>query len=259
MFWRKKNSPVSLTPTVSTQAKLPADGFLVAARTDTDHTTGRGQMAITGRYDSKNDSFGIDAAYAVDDNNTLYGCYGVTDEKLVNLGVETGVNILNRRATIDMKYLPARDSASLKLAVRQGNVKVSAISSFNNLATSNVKNHGEQFELDAVLSGVESLKMSFDAVTKAASVKVCRKLDVKNKLEAEYLYNDAANRFVTLKLKHCYSPVHSFSTLINYGLKKYTVEWDCHTDNGPWTIATSFPFSSSPHSGEWHIKRRFEF
>lgn len=248
----------ALCPLPARVARLPPQ-FLVAARADTDHTTGAGQVAITGRYDSKKDSFGVDAAYAVDDNNTIYGSYGVTDEKVVALGLETGFTAFGRRNTVDMTYHPPRDSARMKVAVRQGKTKISAFFSFENFQAKNVQDHSEQYELDAKLSGVESLKMSFDGKTKAAKVKVSRKLDPKNKLDAQYHYVNPTTKNVSLTFKHQYSKVHTFAVTTDYGARKYKVEWDCKTDNGPWTVATSFPFNASPHKGDWHIKRRFEF
>lgn len=259
MFWRKKEvstSPIALAVNPNVAAKP----FLVAAsRIDSDHTTGSGQVAITGQYDSKKDSFAVDGAYALNPNSTLYASYGVTDERVNSVGVETSMTWGARRATVDMTYAPPRDSAVVKLGMRQGKVKLSAVTSLDSVRTERLNKHGEQFELDATLSGVESLKLSFNAANKAAKLKVSRKLDAKNKLDAEYAHNDVANRVVSLKLKHSYSKVHTFSALVNYGLKKYTMEWDCNTDNGPWTVSTSFPFNASPHSGDWHVKRRFEF
>lgn len=250
----------------------------------------------------------MDAAYTVDDSNTIYGSYGVTDEKVVALGIESGFSAFGRRNTIDMAYHPPRDSARMKVAVRQGKTKISAFFSFENFQANNVKDHSERYELDAKLSGVESLKMSFDGKTKASKVKVSRKLDPKNRLDAEYSYVTSASKHVSLTFKHQYSKVHAFSVTTDYGARKYKVEWDCKTDNGPWTVATSFPFNAryvtefcafftlrsvapnrfacyltcvgvvfllptsgvppayllsfffhSPHRGDWHIKRRFEF
>jgi len=88
------------------------------------------------------------------------------------------------------------------------------------------------------------LKMSFDGKTKASKVKVSRKLDPKNRLDAEYNYIGADSKFVSLTFKHQYSKVHTFSMNTNYGSRKYKIEWDCKTENGPWTVATSFPFNA---------------
>lgn len=215
----------------------------MAARVDTDHTTGAGQVAITGRYDSKKDSFGVDAAYTVDDSNTIYGSYGVTDEKIISLGLESGFTAFGRRNTVDMVYHPPNDSAMMKFAIRQGKTKVAAYFSFDDFKETNVKSHSERYELDARLSGVESLKMTFDGKTKASKVKVSRKLDPKNKLDAEYHYLSASTKYVSLTFKHQYSKIHAFSVTTNYGARKYKVEWDCKTENGPWTVSTAFPFN----------------
>lgn len=211
---------------------------------DTDHTTGAGQVAITGRYDSKKDSFGVDAAYAVDDANTVYGSYGVTDERVAAVGLETGFTAFGRRNTVDLSYQPPSDAAALKLAVRQGKTKVAAHVTFDDFQKNRGAKRGERYELDARLSGVENLKMSFDASSKAAKVKVSRRLDPKNRLDAEYSYISAASRFVSLTFKHQYSKVHAFAVTTNYGARNYKLEWDCKTDNGPWTVSTSFPFNA---------------
>lgn len=131
----------------------------------------------------------------------------------------------------------------MKVAVRQGKTKVSAVFSFDNFQSSKLNDHSERYELDAKLSGVESLKMSFDGKTKASKVKVSRKLDPKNKLEALYSYQNESSKSVCLTFKHQYSKVHTFSIATDYGSRKFKAEWDCKTDNGPWTIATSFPFN----------------
>lgn len=214
----------------------------MAARSDTDHTTGSGKVAITGRYDSKKDSFGVDAAYALDDNNTIYAYYGVTDERLLSAGLETGFTAFGRRSTVDLVYLPPRDAAKAKLSVRQGKMKMAAVLTAEKAR--DPKSISARYELDAKLSGVESLKMMFDARSKASRLKVSRKLDPKNKLEAEYNYHNPSSKSVSLTFTHQYSKLHTFGVTTNYGARKYTVEWDCRTDNGPWTVATSFPFNA---------------
>lgn len=223
---------------------LSSPPLQVASRADTDHTTGPGKVAITGRYDSKKDSFEVDSAYAFDDNYTAHASYGVTDEKVISLGLETGFCAFGRRSTVDATYSPPTDTAVIKAAVRQGKTKLTGIFSFPYLKTCHLKDHHEKYELDASLSGVENLKMTFDAKSKAGKVKVTRKLDPKNKIDAEYNYVDGSNKYVALTFKHQYSKIHDFAITTNYGSRKYKVEWDCKTDNGPWTVATSFPFNS---------------
>lgn len=216
----------------------------IASKPDTDHTTGIGQVAITGKYDSRKDSFGLEAAYALDSANTLHGVYGVTDEKVLSLGWETGFVAFGRRNTVDLNYYPHTDVTALKVAVRQSKTKVSGVFTFNNFTSSHIKDHAENYELDAKLNGMESLKMNFNAKTNAAKVKISRKLDAKNTLQAEYVYANRDHRYVSVCFKHAYSKTHTFAVTTNYGTKKYDVEWDCKTDNGPWTISTAFPFNA---------------
>lgn len=215
----------------------------MAVKTDTDHTTGSGQVAVTGRYDSTKDSFGIDATYAIDDVNTVYGSYGVTEEKLGAVGIESALTTFKRDSMVDLTYIPRSDSARVKLAVRQGKVRVSAAVSFDDIQKSNLNEHAERYEFDAKLSGSESLKLAFDGKTKAAEAKVSRKLDVKNRLDAEYRYVDSSSQSVSLTFQHQYNKNHLFSMTTDYGSHKYFVEWECNTENGPWTVATSFPFN----------------
>ncbi|CAN8063830.1 unnamed protein product [Agarophyton chilense] len=238
---------------------FPPSSRLVAARVDTDHSTGKGKFALTGCYASKNDSFGIDATYAVDDANTVYATYGVTDEKLLSLGVETGFTAFSRRGTVDLTYSPPRDAAVLKTAVRQGMFKVSAFFSFDNFKKDYVKSHSERYEVEAKISSTENLKIAFDGKSRAARIKLSHKLDSKNKLDAEYQHLAAGSKAVVFTLKHVYSKAHTFSLGFNYGANKCKAEWDCRTDNGPWTITTNFPFDASPLSGDLSIKRRFDF
>lgn len=143
-----------------------------------------------------------------------------------------------------MTYNPPKDSASIKLAVRQGKTKITATSTFYSIQSSKLSDHSERYELDAKLSGVESLKMSFDGKSKASKVKVSRKLDPKNKLEAVYNYKDQTSRSASLTFKHQYSKMHTLSIATDYGDRKFKAEWDCKTDNGPWTVTTAFPFNA---------------
>lgn len=211
---------------------------------DTDHTTGVGQIAITGRYDSRKDSFGVDANYALDGSNTVYSTYSVTDEKVLALGLESGFTAFGRRNTIDLVYHPPRDNAGLKVSVRQGKTKVSGIFSFDNIQANNIKDTTARYELDAKLNGMESLKMSFDGKSRAAKIKLSRKLDSRNRFEAEYSYATPDSKFVSLSYKHFYSKNNTFVLSTNYGSRRYKIEWDCKTDNGPWNVSTSFPFGA---------------
>eukprot|EP00178_Gracilaria_changii_P000336 TRINITY_DN1041_c0_g1_i1.p1 TRINITY_DN1041_c0_g1~~TRINITY_DN1041_c0_g1_i1.p1 ORF type:complete len:258 (+),score=35.72 TRINITY_DN1041_c0_g1_i1:202-975(+) len=254
--WSQSNPS---TAVVCALPKHPYSSRLVAARVDTDHSTGKGKFALTGRYASKKDSFGIDAAYAIDDSNTIYATYGVTDEKLLALGIETGFSAFSRRATVDLTYSPPRDAAALKAAVRQGKFKVSTYFSFDNFKKNIVSSHSERYEVEAKISGVENLKISFDGKSRAAKIKLSHKLDAKNKLDAEYQHLAGGSKAVVFTLKHAYSKSHTFALGFNYGAKKCKAEWDCKTDNGPWTITTNFPFNDSPLSGDLSIKRRFDF
>lgn len=211
------------------------------------------------------------------------------------MGLETGFTAFGRRSTVDIQYNPPKDTAMIKCAIRQGKTKLSAMFSFDSFKQDTLKNHAERYEFDAKLSSTESLKLAFDASSKAGKIKVTRKLDPKNRVDAEYNYNNTNSKYVALTLKHQYSKTHTFGVTTNYGAKKFRVEWDCKTDNGPWTVSTNFPFNSrlvicfiitsliffilnlsilttylypsillfsnefSPLTGDWQIKRRFEF
>ena len=131
-----------------------------------------------------------------------------------------------------------------KLAIRQGKVKLSTLVSFPNFKTSSCKEHVERYELDAKLSPIESLRLSFDGKSKASKIKVTRKLDPKNRIDAEYNYTSASLKYASLTFKHYYSKVHTFGINANYGSRKYRAEWECNTENGPWTVSTSFPFNA---------------
>lgn len=220
---------------------------------------GSGQVSVTGRYESKKDSFGIDTAFATDDNNTLYGSYMVTDERISSLGLETGFNLTStKRVTIDTTYFPPSDAARLKVLLRQGKMKLAGTWQAPSLkslsATSGDVLQQVKCEFETKLSPMETLKLGFDSKTKAAKAKYARKLDAKNKVDMEYAYPGTSssssagggrgNSAVTVKLSHTYSPKHSFSTAFNYGTKKIAAEWEWKTDKGPWTINASFPFNA---------------
>lgn len=215
-----------------------------STRRETDHSSGSGPIAVTGQYDSKNDSFNVTGVYMVDPNVTAYGTYGVTDEQISLVGVESGFTILNRNGTADAMYIPPADLAMAKIAIRQGKYRLSTTVNFSNFSSKALAKPSARYELDAQLSGLESLKMMFDGTSKAARLKVTRKLDAKNKLDGEYIYNNRNSKAVNLTMTHNYSKLHTFLANINYGPNKFTVQWEYKTENGPWTVSSTFPFDS---------------
>lgn len=184
--------------------------------------------------------------------------YGVTEEKVLGMGMETGFSLFGRQNVIDLAYAPPQDTAAMKLTVRQGNTKVCGYYTFSNFSADRAKNHKSRYELDSKLNDFESLKMSYDQGTRAAKIKVARRLDTRNRFEAEYNYISSAKKFVALTLKHAYNKMHTISLGANYGTRKFKAEWDVKTLNGPWTLSTTFGFSTAPHKGDFLLKRRFE-
>jgi hypothetical protein len=226
-------APIAAVCSLPQRASAICDNLLIAGKFDTDHTCGVGSIAITGRYASKTDAFGIDSAYRMDDSSTLYLSYGVSEEKVLGIGMETGFDLLGRKNAIDLAYSPPTDSAAMKLTVRQGKTKICGYYTFDNISESNIKNHKSRYELDTKLNDFESLNMTFDQGTRAAKLKVTRSLDRKNRLVAEYNHVTATKKFVALTLKHALSKVHTISMGANYGTHKYKMEWDCKTANIP--------------------------
>lgn len=210
-------------------------------------------MSVTGRYDSKKDCFGVDFAYAPDQNNTLHAAYTVTDEKLSSIGLETGFPFATssthplRRATVDMTYAPPNDCARVKLSLRNGKHKLTSNWSLGSIGTTGIKDVSTRFELDSKISSVEGIKLGYDLMSKNAKVKYARKLDSKNKIDGEFLYlheEGAGKKAVTVKLTHDQSRRHTFSAAFNYGVKKIAAEWEWRTDNGPWNFTAAFPFNA---------------
>lgn len=214
---------------------------------------------MTARYAARRDSFSIDGVYAIDDTSRVHATYAVTEERVTSFGLETNFQLFGRPSVIDLLYLPPSDTARAKMTVRNGKTRLTGFFSFANVKSDTYSNHSEQYELDTQLSGKENLNIFFDTNSKAASVKVSRKLDPKNKLDAMYVYANQSNRYAKLKLKHRYSDAQTFGLGTDYGGKKYSVEWEVRTNNGPWNFKASFPFDKSPKSGDLSIKRRFEF
>lgn len=174
------------------------------------------------------------------------------------MGVETGFCLFGRQNVVDLAYSPAQDSAAMKLTTRQGKTKVCGYFSFSNFSADKAKNHKSRYELDAKLSDLESLKMSFEQGTRAAKLRVSRRLDTRNTAQVEYNYVASTKKFVVLSLKHAYNKMHTVSLSANYGSRKFKLDWDVKTQSGPWNLATSFGFSSAPSKGDFTIKRRFE-
>lgn len=225
---------------------------------DTDHAVGAGALGITGRYTSKTDSFGIDAVWKIEPTSAVHASYGVTDEKLLGMGMETGFSLFGRQNVVDLAYSPPQDAAAMKLTTRQGKTKVCGYFSFSDFSVDKVKNHMSRYELDAKLSDFESLKMSFEQGTRAAKLRVARRLDVRNTVQAEYNYVTSTKKFIVLSLKHAYNKMHTVSLSANYGSRKFKLDWDVKTQSGPWNVATTFGFNSAPSKGDFTIKRRFE-
>lgn len=204
-----------------------------------------GKVALTGKYESKKDSFTVNLSYLADDNNTFFGTYSVTDEKISSFGFESGFNLGKARSMVDVTYLPPIDAAACKLSVRQGKVKMTATTTVTSVRSGGEgRQHTENFELESALSAKESLFMSFNAKSRATSLKMSRRLDPKNKIEAQYVYNKASDKFATLSYTHIYSKMHTFAANVDYGANKLNVEWNCNTDNGPWKVTSSFPFNA---------------
>jgi hypothetical protein len=229
-----------------------------AAKFDTDHTCGAGALGITGRYASKTDSFGIDGVWKMDPSTAMHVSYGVTEEKILGLGMETGFDVWGRQNVVDLAYSPPQDTAAVKVTMRQGKTKVCGYYSFSNFSSEKFKNHKSRYELDAKLNDFESLKMTFDQGTRAAKVKVARRLDPRNSIQAEYNYVTSTKKFVALTLKHAYNKMHTISLGANYGTRKFKLDWDVKTQNGPWNLSTTFGFNTAPLKGDFTIKRRFE-
>jgi hypothetical protein len=194
----------------------------------------------------------------MDPTSALHLSYGVTEEKVLGMGMEAGFSLMGRHNVIDLAYSPPQDAAAMKVTVRQGKAKVCGYYSFSNFSADKVRNHKSRYELDAKLNDFESLSMTYDQGTSAAKVQVTRRLDPRNTVKAEYNYVSSAKKFVALTLKHAYNKQHVLSIGANYGTKKLKLQWDVTTQNGPWTLATTFGFNGAPHRGDFTIKRRFE-
>lgn len=225
---------------------------------DTDHAVGAGAVGITGRYTSKTDSFGIDGVWKADSSSSIHVSYGVTEEKLLGMGVEKGFSAFGRQNVVDMAYSPAQDSAAMRMTTRQGKTKICGYFAFSDFSADKAKNHKSRYELDAKLSDFESLKMSFEQGTRAAKLRVVRRLDVRNTAQVEYNYVTSTKKFLVFSLKHACNKMHTISLSANYGSRKFKLDWDVKTQSGPWNLATSFGFSSAPSKGDFTVKRRFE-
>lgn len=167
-----------------------------------------------------------------------------------------------RPTTVDMTYVPASDTAHLKAAVKLGATKLAAYYVFDGFrARGTVSKPSSRYELDAKLSPTEQMKLAYDFASKSVKVKLARRLDPRNRLNLELHYAGGGNgkRFGIVSLNHKLAKRHALTIASNYGKRKYSVEWDFKTNAGPWTISTDFSFDKSPHIGDWHVKRRFEF
>ena len=86
-----------------------------------------------------------------------------------------------------------------------------------------------------------------------------RKLDKRNKVDACYVYENQEKKYMKVKLKHSVNKWNSLGVSMDYGKRKYGVDWDIKSENGPWSFKAGFPFDKSPRTGDFSIKRRFEF
>lgn len=218
-------------------------------------------MAITGRFETKGDSIRLESAYALGSHFTAHAKYGVTDERILAAGLETRLQLM-RPTTVDISYVPASDTTNLKAAVKFAAAKLSAYYAFDGVrARGTVAKPSSRYELDAKLSATEQMKFAYDIASNALKVKLSRRLDPRNRLNLELHYAGGGDgkRFGIVSLNHKLAKRHSMTIESNYGKRKYSVEWDFKTNAGPWTISTDFSFDKSPHIGDWHVKRRFEF
>lgn len=228
---------------------------------DTDHSTGGGTLAVTGRYLWPGEALRAEAAYALWNGATAHARFGVTEERVQAIGLESRFAVLGRANTVDVSYRPHADVATVKVAVKQGRAKAAATLDFAQVrAERRLSAPNARYELDARLNASEALKLAYSARSNAAKIKLVRVLDARNRLDVEYNFNARDNaRFVVVALKHTFSKRHALAISSNYGTRKYSVEWDYKTKAGPLTVSTDFSFDKSPHIGSWHVKRRFEF
>lgn len=257
----KKAEP-ALEPVVAPTAVSPLKPPKIRkVKSDTDHAVGKGSMSITGRFDSKGDSIRFESAYLLGDSFTAHAKYGITDEKLLGVGLETRFEFLGRANTVDMVYAPASDVGTMKLAVKQGAAKLSGSFSFDGLRARRVLSlPAAQYELNAKLNDVESIKLGFNKKSRAAKVKWMRKLDPRNRLDFELHYpgaNANKEKFAVVSLNHAVSKRHAVTYSTNYGTKKHLLEWVYKTQAGPWTVACDLAFDKP--RGNWNVKRRFDF
>lgn len=166
----------------------------------------------------------------------------MTDEAVQSVGLESRFGAFGRHHTVDVKYAPQREGATMKLTMKQNHVRLSTTVNFDKLRSSKLKEHSEQYEMVAPLRALGTVKVWFDARSNAARFTLFRRLDYRNHFDAEYVYDRRGKRAVTLGMSHLYSPRHSFNLKANYGEKKYSVEWLCKTGNGPWSVKTDFSF-----------------
>lgn len=185
----------------------------------------------------------------------------MTDERILAAGVESRFEF-KKPTTVDVTYVPASDTTLLKAAVKLSTAKLSAYYAFDGFrARGTVSKPSSRYELDAKLSPTEQMKLAYDFASKSFKVKLARRLDPRNRLNLEMHYSGRGEgkRFGIISLDHKLAKRHSMKIASDYGKRKYSVEWDFKTNAGPWTISTDFSFDKSPHIGDWHVKRRFEF
>lgn len=219
-------------------------------------------MAITGKWDSPGEALHFQTAYLLGDNFTFHAGYGVTDERLLAIGLESRFQFLNTANTIDLNYAPTSDVGSVKVAIKQGAARLGAQFSFDGLGERRVVSKpAARFELDAKLTSSESMKLAFNPANRASKLKVTHRLDCRNSLGVELNYSGGGNgkRYFVVGMNHQLSKKHTLGIRSNYGARKFSVDLDYKTSGGPWTVSTDFSFDKSPHIGDWHVKRRFEF
>ncbi len=219
-------------------------------------------MAITGKWDSPKEALHFQTAYLLGENFTFHAGYGVTDERLLAIGLESRFNFLGFANTVDFNYAPNPDVGTLKLAMKQGAARLGAQFAFDGIGERRiVSKPATRYELNAKLTANESMKLAFSPATRSSKLKLMHRLDARNRLNVELNYSGGGNgkRYFVVGMNHQLSKKHTLGISSNYGARKYSVELDYKTGGGPWTISTDFSYDKSPHIGDWHVKRRFEF
>eukprot|EP00871_Galdieria_phlegrea_P001103 jgi/Galph1/1994/GphlegSOOS_G666.1 len=234
--------------------------MLAYAHYASDHTTGKGNSAVTVQLELNKPALEIECTYGPSKSTRAYLSYSVESEELKHMGLEHSFKGFKKNQMVDCTWLPKRDMCNIKytLALDKEN-QLTGYFSFHDFSKSNWNKRSDRLELFSRLQSHNTLRIQYDRQLKATKLKLSHQLDRRNTIEGEYSYLSSHRQGGSIGWKHQSNHRNNVNISADWSSRKYLVEWTNKTGDGPWTMKLQVPFQLSLDKTEVLLKRRLEF